>query len=582
MAKTIIKHLPEMAKARSRVDSPRTFRNDIEPSPRLKEFAKGRKYLIKTFGCQANVRDEEIMAGMLEKAGFVKSPSEEEANLVIINTCAVRENAEEKVYGEIGKFKSNATKDPNFILCLCGCMMQEEGVAVKLREIYHHVSIVFGTHNIDKLLDMLDEKIATKKSLIDVLSFSGDIVENLPSTRLDSYKAYVNITYGCDKFCTYCIVPYTRGRERSRAKEDILKECKELVEQGYQEITLLGQNVNSYGKDFKNGTSFAGILEDVAKLGVPRLRFMTSHPWDFTDEMLDVIAKYPNIMKCIHLPVQSGNDEILRLMGRRYTREDYLSLVRKIRERMPECAITTDIIVGFPNETEEQFLDTLSLCKEVGYDAAFTFIYSPRKGTPAARIEDNVSPKDKHDRFNRLVKVVEEGVSSHSQKMVGKTYMVLVDGPSKKDSDVLSGYAENGKLIHFRGPVQLKGSIVPVKVTEDRTFSMFGELQIDPILFLTEKLRMAMDEEPLLKNYLAAKKAAEEDISLGKLRDEIESAQRAMMNLAASHEDEKFASKRKEYLSLMKEYESHPLILNLTSAKEELEPMLSQVAEALR
>lgn len=582
MAKTIIKHLPEMAKARSRVDSPRTFRNDIEPSPRLKEFAKGKKYLIKTFGCQANVRDEEIMAGMLEKAGFVKSPSEEEASLVIINTCAVRENAEEKVYGEIGKFKSNATKDPNFILCLCGCMMQEEGVAVKLREIYHHVSIVFGTHNIDKLLDMLDEKIATKKSLIDVLSFSGDIVENLPSTRLDSYKAYVNITYGCDKFCTYCIVPYTRGRERSRAKEDILKECKELVEQGYQEITLLGQNVNSYGKDFKNGTSFAGILEDVAKLGVPRLRFMTSHPWDFTDEMLDVIAKYPNIMKCIHLPVQSGNDEILRLMGRRYTREDYLSLVRKIRERMPECAITTDIIVGFPNETEEQFLDTLSLCKEVGYDAAFTFIYSPRKGTPAARIEDNVSPKDKHDRFNRLVKVVEEGVSSHSQKMVGKTYMVLVDGPSKKDSDVLSGYAENGKLIHFRGPVQLKGSIVPVKVTEDRTFSMFGELQIDSILFLAEKLRMAMDEEPLLKNYLAAKKAAEEDASLGKLRDEIESAQRAMMNLAASHEDEKFASKRKEYLSLMKEYESHPLILNLTSAKEELEPMLSQVAEALR
>jgi len=582
MAKTIIKHLPEMAKARSRVDSPRTFRNDIEPSPRLKEFAKGRKYLIKTFGCQANVRDEEIMAGMLEKAGFVKSPSEEEASLVIINTCAVRENAEEKVYGEIGKFKANATKDPNFILCLCGCMMQEEGVAVKLREIYHHVSIVFGTHNIDKLLDMLDEKIATKKSLIDVLSFSGDIVANLPSTRLDSYKAYVNITYGCDKFCTYCIVPYTRGRERSRAKEDILKECKELVEQGYQEITLLGQNVNSYGKDFKNGTSFAGILEDVAKLGVPRLRFMTSHPWDFTDEMLDVIAKYPNIMKCIHLPVQSGNDEILRLMGRRYTREDYLSLVRKIRDRMPECAITTDIIVGFPNETEEQFLDTLSLCKEVGYDAAFTFIYSPRKGTPAARIEDNVSPKDKHDRFNRLVNVVEEGVSSHSQKMVGKTYMVLVDGPSKKDSDVLSGYAENGKLIHFRGPVQLKGSIVPVKVTEDKTFSMFGELQIDPILFLAEKLRTAMDEEPLLKNYLAAKKAAEEDASLGKLRDEIESAQRAMMNFAASHEDTKFASKRKEYLSLMKEYESHPLILNLTSAKEELEPMLTLVAEALR
>ena len=582
MAKTIIKHLPEMAKARSRVDSPRTFRNDIEPSPRVKAFAKGRKYLIKTFGCQANVRDEEIMAGMLEKAGFVKTASEEGANLVIINTCAVRENAEDKVYGEIGKFKANATKDPDFILCLCGCMMQEEGVALKLRETYRHVSVVFGTHNIDKLLDMLDEKIATKKCLIDVLSFSGDIVENLPSTRLDSYKAYVNITYGCDKFCTYCIVPYTRGRERSRGKEDILKECKELVEQGYQEITLLGQNVNSYGKDFKNGTSFAGILEDVAKLGVPRLRFMTSHPWDFTDEMLDVIARYPNIMKCIHLPVQSGNDEILRLMGRRYTREDYLALVKKIRDRMPECAITTDIIVGFPNETEEQFLDTLSLCKEVGYDAAFTFIYSPRKGTPAAKIEDNVSSKDKHDRFNRLVKVVEEGVMSHSSKMVGKTYEVLVDGPSKKDSDVLSGYAENGKLIHFVGPVELKGSIVPVKVTEDRTFSMLGELQVDPILFLAEKLKAAMDEEPLVRNYVAAEKAAEEDEGLGKLRDEIEAAQRAMMNLAASHEDEEYASKRNEYLDLMRKYEEHPLILNLKSAKEELEPMLLQIAEALR
>lgn len=582
MAKLIVKNLPEMGKARSRVNAPRTFRDEIVPSPRVKQFAKGRKYLIKTFGCQANVRDEETMAGMLEKAGFIKATSESEANLVIINTCAVRENAEEKVYGEIGKFKANKTKDPDFILCLCGCMMQEEGVALKLKETYHHVNIVFGTHNVDKLLSLLDEKLATKKDIIDVLSFSGDIVENLPSTRLDSYKAFVNITYGCDKFCTYCIVPYTRGRERSRAKEDILAECKKLVEEGYQEITLLGQNVNSYGKDFKDGTSFATILEEVASLGVPRLRFMTSHPWDFSDEMLDVIAKHPNIMKCIHLPVQSGSSEMLRLMGRRYTREEYLSLVAKIKEKMPECAITTDIIVGFPNETEAQFEETLSLCEEVRYDAAFTFIYSPRKGTPAAKIKDNVSSKDKHDRFNRLIKVVEEGVSFHSRQMVGKTYDVLVDGPSKKDESVLSGYTESGKLVNFKGPASLKGMIVAVRIIEDHTFSMIGCLAEDPLILFAKRLGAALKEEPLCAAYLAAKEAAENDKGLGKLRDEVEAAQRSMMNAAASKDDALYQEKAKLYQEKKNEYDNHPLILNLRATVAEVEPLLQQIAEGLR
>ncbi|MCF0113263.1 MAG: tRNA (N6-isopentenyl adenosine(37)-C2)-methylthiotransferase MiaB, partial [Bacilli bacterium] len=486
MSRTLYKSVPDLSKARDRTASPKTIREGVNVTPAVAEYAKGRRYFIKTFGCQGNVRDEEILAGYLEAAGMKKTEKESEAGFVIINTCAVRENAEEKVYGEIGKFKANHQKDPSFLLCLCGCMMQEEGKAQALMASYPYVNIIFGTHNVADILKLIDEKLTGRHDLVDVHSFAGDIVENLPSTRLDSYKAFVNITYGCDKFCTYCIVPYTRGRERSRALGDVLSECRSLVEEGYQEITLLGQNVNSYGKDFQDGTSFATVLEEVAKLGIPRLRFMTSHPWDFSDEMIDIIAKYPNIMPCIHLPVQSGSTSMLRRMGRRYTRESYLELVKKIRERIPGCALTTDIIVGFPNETEAEFLDTLSLCEEVKYDAAFTFIYSPRKGTPAARMVDNVSDATKHERFDRLLKVVEQGVLSHSAPMVGNVYKVLVDGPSKKDPEVLSGYTEQSKLINFRGPQYLKGQIVEVKVTENHAFSMIGELVDDPLIALAK------------------------------------------------------------------------------------------------
>ena len=317
MSRTIYKSLPDLALARTKREDRKTIREPLVVPENVKEFGEGRKFFIKTFGCQGNVRDEEILAGYLEAAGMTRTDVEEEAGLVLINTCAVRENAEEKVYGEIGKFKANRKKDPTFFLGVCGCMMQEEGVAKKIKASYPYVNLIFGTHNIPDILNLIGESLARKKDLVDIVSFPGDIVENLPSTRLDSCKAYVNITYGCDKFCTYCIVPYTRGRERSRAKEDVLKECKSLVDQGYQEITLLGQNVNSYGKDFHDGTSFATILREVAALGIPRLRFMTSHPWDFTDEMIDVIASTPNIMPCIHLPVQSGSTSMLRLMGRR-------------------------------------------------------------------------------------------------------------------------------------------------------------------------------------------------------------------------------------------------------------------------
>ena len=581
MSRTIYKSLPDMSKARNRSESPKTIREEIVVPASVLEFGKNRKYFIKTFGCQGNVRDEEILAGYLEKAGMKRTLVESEAGMVLINTCAVRENAEEKVYGEIGKFKANHQKDPSFVLGICGCMMQEEGIAKKIMQSYPYVSLIFGTHNIPNILNLLGEHLERKKDLVDVVSYAGDITENLPSTRLDRVKAFVNITYGCDKFCTYCIVPYTRGRERSRAKEDILKECRELVEEGYQEITLLGQNVNSYGKDFHDGTSFATILEDVAKLGIPRLRFMTSHPWDFTDEMLDVIARYPNIMKCIHLPVQSGSTSMLRIMGRRYSRESYLDLVKRIRERIPECAITTDIIVGFPNETEEQFEDTLSLCEAVRYDAAFTFIYSPRKGTPAAKMVDNVNDKTKHERFDRLLKVVEDGVMFHSSQMVGKTYSVLVDGPSKKDPTMLSGYTESNKLINFKGPAYLKGCIVPVRVIEDHAFSMIGELQGDPVVELAKHVGKILEKEETAKAYLDAKKAVEESEGLKTLRNQIEDAQKKMMNAAAEQKDAEYVQAKKAYMSLMDQYNSDPLIQNFVGRRDELEDLLLEAKDLL-
>ena len=581
MSRTIYKSLPDMSKARNRSESPKTIREEIVVPASVLEFGKNRKYFIKTFGCQGNVRDEEILAGYLEKAGMKRTLVESEAGMVLINTCAVRENAEEKVYGEIGKFKANHQKDPSFVLGICGCMMQEEGIAKKIMQSYPYVSLIFGTHNIPNILNLLGEHLERKKDLVDVVSYAGDITENLPSTRLDRVKAFVNITYGCDKFCTYCIVPYTRGRERSRAKEDILKVCRELVEEGYQEITLLGQNVNSYGKDFHDGTSFATILEDVAKLGIPRLRFMTSHPWDFTDEMLDVIARYPNIMKCIHLPVQSGSTSMLRIMGRRYSRESYLDLVKRIRERIPECAITTDIIVGFPNETEEQFEDTLSLCEAVRYDAAFTFIYSPRKGTPAAKMVDNVNDKTKHERFDRLLKVVEDGVMFHSSQMVGKTYSVLVDGPSKKDPTMLSGYTESSKLINFKGPAYLKGCIVPVRVIEDHAFSMIGELQGDPVVELAKHVGKILEKEETAKAYLDAKKAVEESEGLKTLRNQIEDAQKKMMNAAAEQKDAEYVQAKKAYTSLMDQYNSDPLIQNFVGRRDELEDLLLEAKDLL-
>ena len=479
MAKTLLKTLPEAESERRRNISFDFNYEEISVPSSLKEFAKGKTYHIHTYGCQANYRDEEIMAGLLEKAGFCKGKSEKDSDVIILNTCAVRENAEKKVFGKIGDLKAYKVNKKNAIVAVCGCMVQQKHIIEHINKTYPHVDLIFGTHNIVDLLSLLDEVITKKLRIVDVKSLPGDIHENLPSVRQSNFKAFVNISYGCDKFCTYCIVPYTRGKERSRKMSDILKECQELKDLGYKEVTLLGQNVNAYGKDLKDGSSFARLLDEVAKIGIPRVRFLTSHPWDFSSDMIDVIAKHKNIMKYIHLPVQSGNDEILRLMGRRYTSKQYLDLVKEIKAKIPDVALSTDIIVGFPNETYEQFLDTLKIVKEVKYWSAFTFIYSPRNNTPAAKIKDNVTPKEKNQRFQELVKTLEEVIDPINKTLVGKTFPVLVESLSEKNKELLSGYTEHNKLVHFKGDKKLIGEIVNVKIIESRLYFLVGELVND-------------------------------------------------------------------------------------------------------
>ena len=475
MAKCEFKSLPDAKLQRQRNTSFSFSYDEINISETLTNYAKGKTYYIHTYGCQANYRDEEIISGILTKAGFIKA-RDENADIIILNTCAVRENAEDKVFGKIGELKAIKAKNKNAIIAICGCMVQQIHIINKILDIYKHVDLIFGTHNITDLPKLLDEIILKRNKIVDVKSQPSLIEENLPSTRLSSFKAFVNISYGCDKFCTYCIVPYTRGKERSRKMEDILNECRELKEAGYQEVTLLGQNVNAYGKDFKDGTTFAKLLEEVAKLNIPRIRFLTSHPWDFKEEMIDVIAKYDNIMKYIHLPVQSGSSEILKLMGRRYTSDQYKQLVKLIRSKIKDVYLSTDIIVGFPNETEEQFQETLEMVKFAQYDSAFTFIYSPRNNTPAAKMVDNVTREEKSSRFKRLVAELEKSVSASSMAMVGKTFKVLVEGASEKDNSMLSGYTEGNKLVHFKGDLSLVGKIVDVKIIASHTYSLIGEL----------------------------------------------------------------------------------------------------------
>lgn len=471
---------PDLDKARSRVrqEIP-VVRDEIVVPERLMQYAHGKKYFIRTYGCQANVRDEENMRGLLELSGFASVDDEKSADLVIINTCAIRENAEDKVFGELGILKGLKASKPDMLIAVSGCMVQQTHIVDTITQKYRHVDLMFGTHNIHHLLELIDESITKKMRVVNVPSKYGEIVESMPSKRNHRFKAFVNIMYGCDKFCTYCIVPYTRGKERSRHMPDILKECQDLVQDGYQEITLVGQNVNSYGKDFKNGTNFAQLLDAIALTGIPRLRFMTSHPWDFTDEMIATIAKHPNIMNHIHLPFQAGDDMILRLMARRYTVASYLALVEKMKHIIPNVTLTTDIIVGFPNETEAQFQGTLDLVEKVGFDATFTFIYSPRKGTPAFKMVDNVPYEEKQQRFYRLKTLVDQIAKTKTAQMVGQTYDVLVDGVSKHNPDKLSAYTESSKLVHFKGDLSLTGKIVRVRIDEANAYTLFGTLVDD-------------------------------------------------------------------------------------------------------
>ena len=468
-------HLPNYKDARRREDKSYK-RVEFNFDNKIKDKYKGKTFYLKTYGCQMNEHDSENIEALLTRLGFSKVDDYEKADLVLLNTCSIRENAHNKAFGMLGRLKHLKAQKKDLIVGLCGCMAQEASVVEEIINKYKWVNFVFGTHNMYQLPNIIDKAIAENKQQIEVFSKEGDLVEGLPVIRTNNYKAYVNIIYGCNKFCTYCIVPYTRGRERSRAKEDILSEVDELIKDGYKEITLLGQNVNAYGKDLYEDYTLGNLLEDIAKKDIPRVRFMTSHPWDFTDSMVEVIGKYDNIMPSVHLPVQSGSSKILKLMGRRYTRESYLELFKKIKDTVPGVAISTDIIVGFPGETEDDFLETLSLVEECKYDNAFTFIFSKREGTPACLLKDDVSEEEKEERLQRLNKVVNKYFLENNKKLLERVVPVLVEGNSEK-KDMYYGYTDTNKLINFTADREVKvGEIVNVKVTQAKTWSLDGEL----------------------------------------------------------------------------------------------------------
>lgn len=466
-------NLPDLAQAKKR-NREKVINKIYRTNINVKDIGVGKSYFVKTYGCQMNEHDTENLKALLEEMGFSECQDYTKADLVLLNTCSIRENAHNKAFGMLGRLKHLKESNPNLVIGLCGCMAQEEKVVDEILKKYKYVNFVFGTHNIERLPDLLLENFNTGSQIIEVFSTEGDIVENIPVKRANKYKAYVNIIYGCDKFCTYCIVPFTRGKQRSRNPEDIVNEVKSLVKEGYKEVTLLGQNVNAYGKDLDINYGMENLLEDVSKTNIPRIRFVTSHPWDFTDNMIDTIAKYPNIMPYIHLPVQSGSNKILKIMGRRYTKEEYLELFNKIKNKIPNCTISTDIIVGFPNETEEDFNETLNLVEECKFDNAFSFIYSPREGTAAAKLEDKVTLTEKENRLYKLNEELNKYFLLSNKKMLNKVVDVLVEGINDKGK--LFGYTDTNKLINFVGDEESIGSIVKVKVTDAKTWSLDGEM----------------------------------------------------------------------------------------------------------
>lgn len=465
--------LPNLKEAKIRTKNKvDIIRDGYKISSLVKEYGKGKKYYIFTYGCQMNVHDSENISAILEDMNFTLAKAMEEADLIVINTCAIRENAHNKVFGMLGRIK-HLKESKDIVTVFCGCMAQEEHVALEIKNKYKWIDIVFGTHNIYKLPTYLEEIIKSDKQCLEVYSVEGDIIEDIPVKRDSKYKAWVNIMYGCDKFCTYCIVPFTRGKQRSRLKEDIILEIKDLVKKGYKEVTLLGQNVNAYGKDLDKGYNFANLLKEVAETKISRIRFITSHPWDFTDEMIDIISSYDNIMPYIHLPIQSGSSRILKLMGRKYTKEEYITLFNKIKEKIPNCAITTDIIVGFPTETVEDFNQTLEVVNELKYDLAYTFIFSKREGTAACKLEDNTSIEEKKERLNELNKLINKYAYLNNLKYKDKVVEVLLEDYSSKDGKLM-GYTDTMKLVNVTAPSSLLGQIVKVKITDVKTWSLEG------------------------------------------------------------------------------------------------------------
>ena len=468
--------LPNLKEARKRTDKEvKIIRDEYIIPDNIKNIGKNKKYYVITYGCQMNVHDSENISAILEDLKYTQTDDVDNADIIVINTCAIRENAHNKVVGMLGRIKHLKETKKDIITVFCGCMAQEESIANMLKDKYKWVDIVFGTHNIHKLPIYLSDLYKEKKQEIEVYSIEGDVYEGIPVKRDSKYKAWVNIMYGCDKFCSYCIVPYTRGKQRSRLPEDVLNEVKKLKSDGYMEITLLGQNVNAYGKDLNISYNMANLLRDVANIGIQRIRFITSHPWDFTDEMIDVISKYPNIMPYIHLPIQSGSNKILAMMRRRYTKESYIELFNKIKKKIPNVAISTDIIVGFPGETEEDFKETLDVVNILKYDLAYTFIFSKREGTPASLMKDDTSMDEKKERLARLNEKVNEYANMNNMKYKDKIVDVLIEDYSEKEG-YLMGYTDTMKLVNVKASDEYLGKIVKVKITDVKTWSLDGEI----------------------------------------------------------------------------------------------------------
>lgn len=471
---------------------------DVNSHPPLEEEKRQRYYIAKmqqlvkeketeigrpltacvtTFGCQMNARDSEKLIGILKEIGFEES-TDENSDFVLYNTCTVRENANLRVYGRLGHLNSLKKQHPGMIIALCGCMMQEETVVEKIRKSYRFVDLIFGTHNIFKLAELLYQRMTEDGMVVDVWKDTDQIVEDLPVERKYPFKSGVNIMFGCNNFCTYCIVPYVRGRERSRAPEDIIKEIEGLVADGVVEVMLLGQNVNSYGKTLNPPVSFAELLERVEQIpGLERIRFMTSHPKDLSDDLIRVMAKSEKICRHLHLPLQSGSSRLLKKMNRHYDKEQYLALAKKIQEAIPDISLTTDIIVGFPGETEEDFEETMDVVRQVRYDSAFTFIYSKRTGTPAAAMEDQVPIEVTQPRFDRLLKEVQEIAKERCSRDLGRVMKVLVEGMDDHDSANVTGRLGNNTMVHFPGDASLIGKIVSVRLTEARGFYYMGRME---------------------------------------------------------------------------------------------------------